>query len=430
MTAHGEPAGPGSEGDAPQVGLFVLWGNGRAAADRIVTDLADRFEVLHVYEVHWGRALVIRNFRRFYNDIDVRGIGHLYKKGGGPFLAATVVDRAPRIEDRVTARGLRPVNSRFLDAKLAYREWTSDLVVHGGENDWENTRDITMLLGEDPQTHLARSTQQWDGLVERLDRDVAGAHGWPSARELFHVLNHTVRYAVLEPEDPAAALDHGASTVELLAGPRSGLPSTLPTILNAEARLLSLPDAGGRYAVRVGGRSVTVTIRHVGDQLFDRRWGADLIARRVLDPRGWYRPSPADAAEVRAYRALMHRARLNAGRLVSIATAARAAGASPQILEALADPGRRPNALDAFLAERGYAHVRPLDLRVAYRYEAVGERRPGIRRITDRATLAARLAVRVVTCPLASAYHELRDRFLLAAPWARDVRRTVARAFR
>jgi hypothetical protein len=429
MTAPGQAADREGEGGVPQVGLFVIWGHARAAEDRIVTDLADRFEVLHVYDVHWSRSLLMRNFRRFYSDIDVRGIAHLYKKGAGAFLAITAVDHQPRFEERMTARGMRLVNSRFLDAKVIYREWTSDLVVHCGENEWENTRDITMLLGEDPRSHLARSSRRWDGLVERLDRDIVGARGWPSARELFRVLNETVRYAVLEPDDPVAALDAGASSVELLAGPRSGLPSTVPTILNADPRFLSLPDVGGRYGVSVGGRSVTVTIRHIGDQLLDARWEADLIARRELDPRGWYRLSTADAAEVRGYRALMHRTGPDRSHLGAVALEARAAGASPRVIAALADPGRLPAPIDEFLAERGYAHVRPLDLRIPYRYEALGVPRPALRRLVDRARLGARLAVRSVTCPLRFVYLEARDRILLAAPWAREVRRTVARAF-
>jgi hypothetical protein len=187
---------------------------------------------------------------------------------------------------------------------------------------------------------------------------------------------------------------------------------------------------GGRFRVSVGGRSVSVTIRHVGDQLLDVRWEDDLIARRELDTRGWYRLSQADAAEVRAYRALTHRASLDQPDLEAQVAEARAAGAGLLMLEALArseDP-RAP--LAAFLDERGYALVRPLDLSVPFRHELLGIARPGVRRTAERARLGARLAMRSVTGPLGFAYHAARDRFLLAAPWARDVRRMVARTFR
>ena len=333
-------AQPEVERAAWQLGVFVIWEKARGAEDRIVADLAERFDVLHVYDVHWSRSLVTQNYRRFYSDVEDRGIAHLDMKGAGPFVAVTVLDRAPLMEERVTSRGLRLVNSRFLDAKLTERAWTSDYAVHCGENEWENTRDLMMLLGEDPRSHLERSPLPWDGRVERLDRDVIGARGWSSSAEVFRVLNGAERYAVLEPEDPGAALDAGVATVELLAGPRSGLFSTLPTILNATPRFHAVQAEGGRFRVSVGGRSVSVTIRHVGDQLFDARWEADLIARRELDARGWYRLSQADAAEVRAYRALTHRASLDRPALEGQVAEARAAGAASRILEALARPER------------------------------------------------------------------------------------------
>jgi hypothetical protein len=413
-----------------QLGLFVIWEKGRGAEDRILADLAKRFDVLHVYDVHWSRSLVTQNYRRFYSDVDVRGIAHLDKKGAGPFLAVTVLDRAPLMEERMTARGLRLVNSRFLDAKLTARAWTSEYAVHCGENEWENSRDLTMLLGEDPRSHLERSPVQWNVSVERMHRDLVGARGWSSSEELFRVLNEAERYAVLEPEDPGAALAAGVATVELLAGPRSGLSSTVPTILNATPRFHAVHAEGGRFRVSVGGRSVSVTIRHVGDQLVDARWEADLISRRELDAHGWYRLSRADAAEVRAYRALTHRATLDRSALEAQVAEARAAGASARILEALARPEDPRAPLVAFLDERGYAFVRPLDLSVPFRYEVLGTARPGVRRTAERARLGARLSVRSVTGPLGIAYHAARDRFLLAAPWARDVKRIVVRTFR
>jgi len=429
-SSSGAVAQPDVEPAASQLGVFVMWEKARGSENRIMADLADRFDVLHVYDVHWSRSLVTQNYRRFYSDVDVRGIAHLDKKGAGPFLAVTVLDQAPLMEERVTARGLRIVNSRFLDAKLTERAWTTEYAVHCGENEWENARDLTMLLGEDPGSHLERSSVPWDGRVERLDRDLAGARGWSSSAELFRVLNGTERYVVLEPEDPGAALDRGEGTVEILAAPRSGLSSTLPTILNATPRFHAVHDEGGRFRVSVGGRSVSVTIRHVGDQLFDARWEADLIARRELDARGWYRLSRTDAAEVRAYRALMHRASLDRAGLEAQLAEARAADSAPRLLEALARPEDARASLVAFLDERGYALVRPLDLSVPFRHDMVGTAWPGARRTAERARLGARLAVRCVTGPLGLTYHAARDRFLLAAPWARDVREMVVRTFR
>ena len=415
-------------GAVPAVGLFAIWERGRGAQDRILAELIKRFDVLHVYEVQWSPPLVTRNFRRFYNDVEVRGVAHLEMKGAGPFLAVTVRDRAPLMEERMTARGMRVVNSRFLDAKLTARAWTSDYAVHCGETEWENARDLTMLLGEDPQSHLALSHGRWDGHVERLHRDVVGARGWSSVGELFRVLNQAERYVVLEPDDPGAAVAAGAGTIELLAGPRSGLASTLSSILNATPRFHAVHEEGGRFGVHVGGRRVAVTIRHVGDQLFDARWQADVMSRRELDARGWYRLAAADAAEVRAYRTLTHRATWDRQELDAQVAEARAAGAAPRLVAALTCPDNHA-ALVAFLDERGYRLVRPKDLSVAFRHEMLGTARPGVRRAAERARLVVRFAVQSVTGPIGVAYLAARDRFLLVAPSARAVKRIVLRAF-
>src|SRR4029077_3311525 len=67
-------AQPEDEGAARQLGVFVIWEKARGAEDRILADLANHFEVLHVYDVHWSRSLVTQNYRRFYSDVEVRGI--------------------------------------------------------------------------------------------------------------------------------------------------------------------------------------------------------------------------------------------------------------------------------------------------------------------------------------------------------------------
>ena len=51
-------AGPHSAPASPvvDVALFVIWGNGRHAGDRILADLGNRFELLELYEVSKPRG--------------------------------------------------------------------------------------------------------------------------------------------------------------------------------------------------------------------------------------------------------------------------------------------------------------------------------------------------------------------------------------
>ena len=130
-----------------QAGLFVLWPNSRSTAEqRILDDLRERFALRRVFEVHWTPHRVRANYERFYSDLEVRGVYHLLNKGTGPFLAAVIEDRSPVLEPRMTSRGRRTVNARFVDAKSRYRDWLGGLGVHCGETCWETQRDLTMLL--------------------------------------------------------------------------------------------------------------------------------------------------------------------------------------------------------------------------------------------------------------------------------------------
>ena len=80
--ASAQPHQSESEADSA---LFVIWGNGRHAADRILADLRDRFTLLNLYEVSWSSGRVMENYRRFYSDLPVRGVYHSHAKGRAPF---------------------------------------------------------------------------------------------------------------------------------------------------------------------------------------------------------------------------------------------------------------------------------------------------------------------------------------------------------
>jgi len=200
-----------------QAGLFVLWPNSRGSEHRILADLRERFVLRRVFEVHWTPSRVRSNYERFYSDLEVRGVYHLFNKGSGPFLAAVVEDRSPTLEPRMTSRGRRTVNARFVDAKAQYREWMGSLGVHCGETDWETQRDLTMLLGQQLRDRLLEDPHAWNDCIEVLHRDVSGADGWSSAGEMFGALGHGVDYALLDGEDSAAAVVSGGKQVQILA---------------------------------------------------------------------------------------------------------------------------------------------------------------------------------------------------------------------
>jgi hypothetical protein len=240
------------------------------------------------------------------------------------------------------------------------------------------TRDLMLLLGTDPTTHLAGRAGGWDGRVEEVQRDLVGAHGWESASALFHALDHTVRYIVLRnfEEMPDSLHVDAHADVDLLTDDYPGLAR----VLNARRHVRCIPRSGGPHWVRIGGNDVWFDLRFVGDDYYDPRWARALLDRRVWNPRGFFTPSPEDYFESLAYHAVVHKRAFAPDYGHRLAAMARAAGWPEPDAAALHDPARVKAAVDAALARRGVRYCRPHDPNVFYNFAAIGHRWPRMRR--------------------------------------------------
>ncbi|MCP3919752.1 MAG: hypothetical protein GY711_29815, partial [bacterium] len=381
----------------------------RVQEQRILADLGSRFELLQVHEVHWSPDLVATNFQRFYSDLDVRGVYHIFNKGFRPFLAVTLVDPEPVREARMTSRGRRDVNARFVDAKLEYRSWLGSIGVHCGETPEETRRDTCMLVGD-----AAAVQAPWNGDVAVLRRDVRGAHGWSSWGELFDVLHETVRYV---------ALGGGGRALELLTDDYH----SLHTILNAHPCAGTAPDHGGAFRVSVGGVLTLVGIRLVGDGWLDTKWQEDLLESRVLAGDGAFRPSEHDAFPVLAYRVCVQTPRPSHADRERVEQSARRLGHVGWTADALMDPPRAKAMLDGLLRARGYTYARPRDPTVFCNHRFLQSPRPDLRRAADLARLGWHRAARQTVGLVRAQYLRVRDRALLAAPWVRGLKRALRR---
>lgn len=308
-----------------ELGLFVLWSGSRFAQGRILADIQERFEVRRAYDVTWSRDRVTANFARFYRGRPQPPYRAAFEeqKGRGPFLLVTVVDHAPRYEERDTLKGRRSVNTRFFDAKLRYREWVGGTMrVHATDSRQEARRDLTLLLGSDGERYLDENRGVWDGQVRPLRRDLAGSDGWRSRAQLIDVLAATVNYVAL-PHPPGEMLSLLTDDYEELV-----------RVANARPLLGQLPSTGGDFATWVCRGEAEFQIRFVGDGYLDEGFARALLAGRERRGGDFYRPCEADADDYRAYHALVHRGR-----------------------------GGRPEKplVDALLERRGARYVLPLD---------------------------------------------------------------------
>lgn len=309
LTTRRPPVARGSQELAPERGpangadfaLFVIWSKGRHAEARVLADLEERFTLLKLYEVAWSPGRVMENYRRFYSDLPVRGVYHSHGKGLGPFVAAVVMDPEPEVSERMTSRGPRTLNARFLDAKLQYRRWAGELTIHSTETPFETERDLTMLFGLEPGRLARLAAKPRPGEMEHVARDLTGAGGWTSEAELFQVLGRAVTYVATGVPDipPGEGVLHSPH-LQLLTDDYL----TLHAALGAHPRL-PWPHGGG-FRVRVAGEWLPVRIRFVGDGFYDSAWASRLLTERTSAGDGTCRLPPREDFTTLAYDILVH----------------------------------------------------------------------------------------------------------------------------
>lgn len=159
--------------------VFVLWDRARPSQQRILEDIARRFELAAVLEVTWPPELFSRNLTRLYGEALPPGSDKEQQCGTGPFLVVVAADRDPRYGVRRTTKGLHRVNTRLARAKRRYRRWTGGgFRVHGSLDRAEAERDLRLLLGMPAQ---AFAGVRWDGVVRAGGAD---ATSWAAVTDL------------------------------------------------------------------------------------------------------------------------------------------------------------------------------------------------------------------------------------------------------
>jgi hypothetical protein len=369
------------ETNAPELGLFVLSSSGRSEQDWLLDHLRERFELRGVHEVHWTPELAAASFARLFpaeSELAKRtSSGDLVAET--PLLVVTVVDPRPRHRQDAASRGAEPINAAFAEAAAALRSRTAGgWRAHGTECAAHAARDLMLLLGTAPESYLAEHPHPWAGAVETVRRDLSGAGGWASPAELFHVLNHTVRYVVIRNFEglPQSLHVNSHEDVDLLTDdyPR------LAAVMNARPHPRCILPYGGPHWVRIAGKDMWFDLRFVGDRYLDPTWAAGLLDRRVFQAAGFFSPNPVDYFESLAYHAVIHKPFLSEDYKDRLAAMAPTLGRSGWERATLDDPARVKALLDGILHARGYAYRRPLDVNVFYNFAAAGYRWPAARR--------------------------------------------------
>lgn len=412
----------------PEPGLFVLWSDARPQQRRILSTIGEQFEIRRVMRVQWTPQRVDENYARFYRGQTSSPFSSVFsdQKGRDAFTLALVIDPAPKYELRDTTRGRAVVNANMLDAKQRFREWTGGgMRVHGTDTAAEANRDTLLLLGEEPSTLIATAPTRWDGTIDLIERDLTGARGWASLRELFGLLNHSINYVVLRnfenlPDDVEFG-DH--TDVDILT---DDYPELI-RLLNARPVVGGVPKWGGRFLVTIGDHDVIFDLRFVGDDYYDARW-----AQCILDDRRVARsvqvPSDVDYFESLAYHAVVHKRQIADDYRDRLARMASTLG-RPGWQRARLDDDRTIATLVRSIVEaREFSYVRPRDITVFFNYANVGANHPWLRRkIAGVGREVTRRGV-ALTSPLTYALRVVRQRIIAKLPWLRELRASPTRA--
>jgi hypothetical protein len=264
--------------------VFLLWWRARPQQDRILADLARRFDVLEVTELDWQPGRFSESLTCFYGTALPPNSDKERVCGTGPPLAIVVEDREPHYGVRRTTRGFARVNVHTFAAKRRYRRWTGGgHRVHASQTPREAERDLYLLLGRTASSHKG---SPWDGSIRTRSGDLLGADGWTSIDELCTALDLTLPYVLLGDAAALLGRDEEARRLIILAEERWS-----PAMI---ARGTSLDDGDGtrRRRVTIGGRKLVCDFLEPGD---DPRLQA-LLRRRTRALSG--RWVPADGAEI------------------------------------------------------------------------------------------------------------------------------------
>ena len=283
--------------------LFILWEKGRGAQNKILSDLRENFLVRNLIEITWSSKNCSRNFSRFYGEHLPSNSEKEVECGKGPFLLVVVEDKAPKYEERDTNRGREVVNINMFDAKMRYRTWTGGgHKIHATNSETESNHDITMLFGLNMQDFCDSYLPNPEDII-KINKDVIGANGWNSLKQLFYVLNNTTKYCVLRNFEmlPHSYMFDLHGDIDLLVENRNEarwIINATP-IYREEYRVF--------HKVNVDGTDVYIDIRYLGDDYYDIKWEKQILSFSRVLSNGVSVPCDEDYFYSLLYHAYIHK---------------------------------------------------------------------------------------------------------------------------
>lgn len=349
------PKTPVAHDGGPDYVCFMLWESARKNWDAIRRELAGRFTLLADYELWWSDKHFKHNAYRLYGNALTRGSSDqgatlAQKMGEAPCRLLLMRDDDPDYSwERSVSGRIEPANRNATAAKKLFRSWSDTrFPVHSSTNVSECMFQCALALG--PQ-RLRTCITEPDPEPRILEKDLEGAGGWPDWRAFFEVLNLCSDYIVMRSFE---GLPEKLNDKDL-----DVLCADLPQFAAAGNILLN-PEKLFKGKVRVGGETVPIDIRCIGDGYHDARWLKDLLDRKRTED-GVQVPAKDDYFFSLLYHAAAQKYEIKPEHRQRLLTMARDLEFTWFDAKALDDPHALSMILAGYMVPRGYVYTRPND---------------------------------------------------------------------
>lgn len=347
------------EGD---FGCFALWEAAKPLLSKIRDLLSKRFQILLESEVEWSTEYFHSNASRLYetpiyDDLphDQQPSPHASKIGGRRFSVFVVSDVDPKYTFAMSVSGdIELCNLNIVRTKYEIREWIfkhsgARYGVHSTNNVREFFTQVPLLLGADLFERLLVGVPLKRPGV--LVRDLEGAGGWKSYEDLFRVLNLTNNYMVLRNFSGLPHVNEDED-IDLLTDNYQRMASTL-----GGDQVRGMPY---KCCINIGGASVPVDIRFIGDKYYDAAWEKDMLSTKSF-VNGVYVPRSDHYFFSLLFHCKVQKQSVKEKYVGMLSDVAGRFGFDWFSPDALADDDKIIDILRGYFCAHGYHYARPLD---------------------------------------------------------------------
>ena len=344
--------------------LLIIWSNALEKKDEILHDINESFSVLKVIKVHWDKDLFLKNLIVFYahsqrhlNEAQYIKLlkGKMQHCGNSDFIFVIFEDKSPLMENRKTSSGFALVNSNVFNKKEKYRELTGGgHKIHTSNDEWETNKDLTVLFGKNTHDFLKWIKEEE---FDTYSQNCVGVNGFVSIRQLFYLLNNTIKYCVLRNHECLPDQYHveGHGDIDLLVENKNYIK-----YLTLAHDVHHLPYRV-YHTIRIANKDVPFDFRYVGDWYYDKRWEQEILENRQLISKGFYVPNDEDQFYTLLYHAYIQKKAVADDYINKLSFYA-----SKISVNYIPSVSNSVHLLDSFLKRNKFEYVRPTDKTVFF----------------------------------------------------------------